>query len=58
VAFPELAGAIGFGSSGAAPKTGTIDTAAAQDIVIRGQLANSGETITLAAYVVEILKKA
>lgn len=43
-----------FGTSAADPSTGAVDTASAQDLVISGQLANSGETITLESYIVEI----
>lgn len=34
----------------------TVDTSASQDLVISGQLANTGETITLEGYAVEIIK--
>jgi hypothetical protein len=37
-----------------APRTGTIDTSVAQDLVFTGQLTNSGETITLESYLVEL----
>lgn len=36
------------------PATGAIDTSTAQDFVISGQLANTGETITLESYLVEL----
>lgn len=48
----------GFGAIAAAPVTGAINTALAQDLVISGQLADSGETITLAGYLVELFYKA
>lgn len=47
---------VGFGTSGSAPVTGSVDTASAQDLVLSGQLANTGETITLEAYTVELLR--
>jgi len=46
--------AASFGGSSAASVTGAIDTSAAQDIVISGQLANTGETITLESYTVKL----
>lgn len=45
----------GWGTSTAAIITGAIDTTADRDIVITGQLVNTGETITLKNYKVEIL---
>jgi hypothetical protein len=47
----------GFGLSTAAVTTGAVNTASAQDLVISGQLANSGETITLEAYTIEVMQK-
>lgn len=44
-----------FATSTGAPLTASIDTSAAQDLVFTGQLANAGETITLEAYLVELL---
>lgn len=44
-----------FGSSTNANQTSSVDTTAAADIVIRGQLANAADTITLEAYTVELL---
>lgn len=35
--------------------TGTVDTTAAQNITITGQLASAGETITLEGYLVEVM---
>lgn len=49
---------VAFGSSGVAATTSAVDTTAAVDIVISGQLANSGETITLENHTVEIFKAA
>jgi hypothetical protein len=43
-----------FGSSSASPATGAVDTSAAQDLVISGQLADAGETMTLESYIVEL----
>lgn len=48
-----LAGA--FGTDTGALLTATVNLAAAQDLVITGQLETAGHTITLAAYLVEIL---
>jgi hypothetical protein len=48
----------GFGSSATALSTSSLDTAANQDLVITGQLAAAGETITLEAYLVEVLPRA
>lgn len=45
----------GFGLTSGAFVTGTVNTANDQDFVISGQLANSGETITLESYTVELL---
>lgn len=47
-----------FGTNGNGNNTGTDNTANALDLVISGQLANSGDTITLERYIVEILYKA
>lgn len=44
-----------FGSSAGAQLTGTVDTSAATTLVMTAQLANTGETITLEAYTVELL---
>lgn len=35
--------------------TATVDTASAQDLVITGTLASSGDTLTLESYLVELL---
>lgn len=43
------------GSSGSAIVTAAIDTTANQDLVFTAQLANTGESITLHAYEVELL---
>lgn len=45
---------VGFGASTAAVITGTLDTTASQDLVISGTLTNSGDTITLESYLVEL----
>lgn len=54
------AAAVGgsFGNSSNSVVTGAIDTASAQDVVISGQLANSGETITLQSYLIELCYRA
>jgi len=43
-----------IGGSTSAVVTGTIDTTAQQTVSITGQLANTGETITLESYLVEL----
>lgn len=48
----------GFGGGTAATTTGAVDTASAQQLIIYGQLANAGETITLENYIVELLYQA
>lgn len=45
----------GVGTSATAVVTATVDMSVAQNLTITGQLANTGETITLEAYTVEIL---
>lgn len=45
----------GFGTGTGSNVTGTINTAVAQDLVITGQKASSGETLTLESYLVEVL---
>lgn len=45
----------GFSNSSVATVTAAIDTTAAVDIVISGQLANSADTLTLERYLVELL---
>lgn len=47
-----------FVSSATALVTGTIDTSAAQDLVISGQLALDTETMNLERYIVEVFYKA
>lgn len=44
-----------FGSTSVANPTAAIDTTASQSITITGQLVNTGETITLESYTVEVL---
>jgi len=44
-----------LGSSSGALATGAVDTTASTTLVISGTLANSGETITLEAYIVEFI---
>lgn len=48
-------GSGGWITSSSALATASIDTTSAQDIVLSALLANSGETITLEAYVVEVI---
>jgi hypothetical protein len=43
-----------FGASSATVPTAAVDTTAAVDYVLTAQLANSGETITLEAYIAEL----
>lgn len=43
-----------FAASSVAHATAAIDTSVAQDLVISGQLANAGDSVTLEAYVVEL----
>lgn len=57
ISYFEGAGASGgWGDNANANLTGTIDTSVAQDILFRGTLANTGETITLNSYLVELLR--
>jgi hypothetical protein len=53
-----LQGTGGFGSSSSTVSDGDIDTSSAQDIVLTAQLANTGETITLQQYTVELFYQA
>ena len=48
---------IGFGNQTSANVTASIDTTSAQDIVITGTLGNSGDTLSLESYLVEIMYK-
>lgn len=50
-----LANAASFGTFAAAPVATTVDTSIEQSLVISGQLASAGETLTLEGYVVEVL---
>lgn len=54
ITYPSVTGA-GQGASGVAVTTGTINTANAQDIVLTGQKETAGDTLTLEAYVIELL---
>lgn len=56
----QVGGALNasFGVSGQVAITSAINTAVAQDIVLTGQLASAGETITLEAYLVELSSQA
>jgi len=51
-------GAYGVGPTTVANVTSAVDTSAAQDLVISGQLATGTDTLTLESYTVEILCKA
>lgn len=44
-----------FGANPGAAVTSSVDTSAAADLVLSGQLANAGETVTLESYLVELL---
>jgi hypothetical protein len=54
----QVSGSAGIANAVApntgSPATGAIDTSVAQDLVISGQLANAGETVTLESYLVEL----
>ena len=47
-----------YGTFGAAPITSGVDTSSDQPIVLSGQLSNSGETLTLESYVIEVQQRA
>jgi hypothetical protein len=47
---------IGLATSAVAVTTGAIDTSVAQDLVITGQKATGGDTMTLEAYCVEVVQ--
>jgi len=51
----EWSDGLGPGSTASAVTTGTVDTAAAQDLVFTAQLASAAETITLERYLVELI---
>lgn len=51
----QAAFGAGFGTNTATKVTSAVDTTAAVDLVFTGQLANSGETITLEGYIVMLL---
>ncbi|MFM0326070.1 hypothetical protein [Caballeronia glebae] len=58
VANSQVSGASGattFGTTAGGVTATAVDTSAAQNLEIRGTLANAGETITLESYAVEIL---
>lgn len=48
--------ATSFTTNAAVNPTSAVDTTAAQDLVLTGTLANTGETITLESYSVELLR--
>jgi hypothetical protein len=51
----NFGGSTGLGTTTGTPTTGSVDTSAAQDLIISGVLANTGETITLESYTIELL---
>jgi hypothetical protein len=51
-------GTFNWGSTTAAVTTSSINTSIDQDLVFSGQLANSGETIALESYLVELFHQA
>lgn len=51
----DRSGTGGFGTSTTAIATDTVNTTANVDVVFRGLLANSGDTITLESYSIEII---
>lgn len=57
VSWPA-ANATTWGTHTSTATTGAIDTTAAQDVAITGQLSNTGETITLEYYLVELIRHA
>lgn len=44
-----------LGTAGSAPTTGAVNTAVDQNVIFYGTLANTGETITLEAYTIEVI---
>jgi hypothetical protein len=52
------AGTFNWGSSTDALTTSSVDTSVGQDLVFSGQLANSGDTIALESYLVELFHQA
>ncbi len=52
----SLSNTVGFGAGSSTPVTSTVDTTASWDIVISGQKAVSGDTLTLSQYHVLIYK--
>jgi hypothetical protein len=48
----------GFGQNTNASTTGAVDTSVSQDLIFYGQLANSGETLTLESWLVELCSQA
>ncbi len=50
-----ISATAGFAPTTGAPVTSAIDTTLAADIVLTGTLANTGETITLESYLVELI---
>lgn len=54
VANPNVAGVWGFSTT--AVTTAAIDTTASQNILLRGQLANAGDSIAVESYLVEVIR--
>lgn len=54
----QSATGFGWNANTASPVTGAINTANAQDLVITGTLASSGDTLTLESYIVELFYQA
>lgn len=52
----QLASTAGANTLGGTPTTGTIDTTAATTLLLTAQLANSGDSMTLESYSVELLR--
>ena len=55
VGFPAAGGNSGLGAATVAVTPGAIDTTVDQSILLTGQLASAGETITLEGYTIEVL---
>lgn len=57
IASNQAASVGGWQQDSSAVQTAAVDTTAATTLVITGQLANSGDTINLEQYVVEVMKR-
>lgn len=58
VATASDANQAGWADSTGSPVTAAIDTTAATTLLLTGQLADAGDSITLQAYLVEVMKRA